>query len=973
MVFAYQATGEFYFVRLRLTMMPKIAGILLGFLSVQALAAPLCRTVLFRPADRSCGEHCGYTSEFNLGDWSGDEAYSPMVVQSLQKNNIVKLYKMYSPAGDMPAYLVSINPLNKKTETIELPLSLGQAAIDKSLDSKNFLAMIGNRTNDYGAEKVLKVYDKKSKTLNEISLTNFQVGPLPFTWRSATNRNEFFYFSAVTGKIETWQFSRPILGATAKETQIIVQLEGGDGERLIFESEALFNKPGYQPVTTRNWQDQSIFLGAHVGKKIYALSDVVEGQAEVKIYRPELPELKVKLGAVSNIKGEISKGGDYFLLQYYSSSQNFVKVIAIRTGEPAFERTFSSTINDVQFAGDGQSLFLNYRESTDNKLESFDFLTRQSLVVSEGEMLQKLEPLPYASSPKVYVISGSRSVFMSGRNILIDFKDGSATHISAHREYEFDAQTATLSRAYAMGGDYRVIRSIHLGRSRPSVRTLAPPASPAGHLKAAFTKGALSKAVFAEHASAFFSSGEYKSDAALTARLVLWMGGQAPVALTKYLNLYKDLPELISQAEFSLKTEEQKNAAFSDAQKYIANTLSKDFRSLPLALSALKPYFKEYPDKSQTTADLVHLAEQHLQKHSMSAPFDSIDAGVNVNLLVQSMRRTLGIKFRTYTDIAVDENGNVVAYGTEAIEGGVTNEFGLSGKVLGRTSTAPEQTFTWNFQGREQRATVRQENIVIEGSLRPATQDSPNYQELRPNGKLGGIVGVSANLGTFARDLGFNYQGYFEARGFTFSVMPFRQGSEALNYLLERIRSGEIGYFIRDGHAENRGEYAVSITPNMEIAKGVNRETNEVVYILLPGLRNASMPVYNPGLTFSDLGAALRARPNANAQFLYFETKCWGIRIAGNIMRKVAAPGTTVVGPTDMADTFEDSPQSGVFHAVEGLRASRLFSDWNSPLAETPFLFPNSPDYFTQIGTFDGFVPTRIQIDRTLNVSENNE
>ena len=144
---------------------------------------------------------------------------------------------------------------------------------------------------------------------------------------------------------------------------------------------------------------------------------------------------------------------------------------------------------------------------------------------------------------------------------------------------------------------------------------------------------------------------------------------------------------------------------------------------------------------------------------------------------------------------------------------------------------------------------------------------------MKKDGQLAGLIMISKNLSDFTPELTSQYLDYFKKNNFKIEVTKNISFENANQFVLDLAQSGKIDYMIREGHSESASETLVSLDKKTILYKMTKND--ESIFLLASSTSkskgvNTHDEGYTTSIGMSDLGSALRKRPNRISELLYF-------------------------------------------------------------------------------------------------------
>lgn len=380
-------------------------------------------------------------------------------------------------------------------------------------------------------------------------------------------------------------------------------------------------------------------------------------------------------------------------------------------------------------------------------------------------------------------------------------------------------------------------------------------------------------------------------------------------------------------------------------------------------------------------SDMVNTLSEAFAEMAMSEPLvDQLSAYARFKMVKEYIRKTLGLPhIEVMRDLAVRVKQNkftVLGYSNQPIAGVPMNKFGFAITKVAEFNAdrSGQQRVQWNVGDRTLSATIKYTKVKPDAYI-PKAAAAPDYAELLRDG-LGGMVVISNNMDGFGHTLARNYIEYFSNQGFRFSQRRMTS-EEAKKFILDEVKSGKIDFFVREGHSEFSEDHFVQLSQNLILHTGIKDRPgvrdDEIVHIIGP-----ASPRVSPGasMAFSELGEALRSRPNPTQDFLFFETACYSADGTDEMIQATGAPGFIPVGSDTMEDTFTGDGNTGVDILLNGIRNRRSYAEIKEEMeklgeegdTESGFVLPNERGY--QRGSRANLSPFLISIERDFAVTE---
>jgi hypothetical protein len=237
-------------------------------------------------------------------------------------------------------------------------------------------------------------------------------------------------------------------------------------------------------------------------------------------------------------------------------------------------------------------------------------------------------------------------------------------------------------------------------------------------------------------------------------------------------------------------------------------------------------------------------------------------------------------------------------------------------------------TLEWEEGGKNYKA------VLAANAGKGAEEFAPNIERLDYAGmwkdkKLTGLIFAGSNMGS--GDAGAHYvmneyKSYYRSKGFRFSQPKEIKNFE--KYIGEEIRNGQLDYIVKEAHSQGGSASLVRLSKEGQIATGRKKLADgkeEVVNIFYPNQRN--MQTKTQDFLFSTVAEDIAERSRLGGKQLFFlDTSCSGIYPACALATTTQDPNLVVAGSNMGLSTFTDTPESPIYHVLEGLRKGKAFS-----------------------------------------------
>ena len=312
---------------------------------------------------------------------------------------------------------------------------------------------------------------------------------------------------------------------------------------------------------------------------------------------------------------------------------------------------------------------------------------------------------------------------------------------------------------------------------------------------------------------------------------------------------------------------------------------------------------------------------------------------------------------------SLDQKTDGGSYGIYAIFPSVisTWQYGSHGANISH------QDYAWSVRDQVYTGTIDvniRKTPVLDLAPKAASLD---YKALLKNHHLTGMVVAGSNLDFEGETVLGQYEEYYEEQGFKLGERIEVPNLE--NFLAEKMKSGEIGYFIKEAHAGGDSENIVTLSRKGFYTVGT-RHGRETVY-----------------LVHSDQGDQnyfhLSRREFAGwihdqkTPFVYLNTSCWSAQLSASDIALVANPLFTEISSTEMVRFFFNDSTSIAYASPEkiildGIRKKKSYAEIRSVLSqvntyrshgEDTFIFPDEDQYESSIRrNLKQRVPVDIQV-----------
>lgn len=208
----------------------------------------------------------------------------------------------------------------------------------------------------------------------------------------------------------------------------------------------------------------------------------------------------------------------------------------------------------------------------------------------------------------------------------------------------------------------------------------------------------------------------------------------------------------------------------------------------------------------------------------------------------------------------------------------------------------------------------------------------PDYEGMRKDGKLTGLVLLDSNMGAEdGRYLLNEYKGYYEENGFRFSQPKSVEDIRSL--LGELISTGEVDYIFKEAHSYGNDAF-VTLNEQGSLFVGKKRSKagkEEVVYIYKPNARTATTEI-----SFRDAGEWMKQRDEAKGspQLFFCDTSCSSLDGGASHIAQVGTPKFIFVGGDSSLSTFTNEPESPLYNILTGIREEKTFGQIRNSLRQ---------------------------------------
>ena len=275
------------------------------------------------------------------------------------------------------------------------------------------------------------------------------------------------------------------------------------------------------------------------------------------------------------------------------------------------------------------------------------------------------------------------------------------------------------------------------------------------------------------------------------------------------------------------------------------------------------------------------------------------------------------------------------------------------------TMVMNHKNITWTHEGKRFKAVTDIEVVANSvNSILPHDQ-GPNYKQLLANGKLTGVVMITANLSMEAEDTIKAYESVFKSFGYTWEEHSSRT-NDLKSWIKNMITSGEMDYFIKEGHSDGAERDAFRVYNHAKIMKAsrmMKSGIREELYLAFPTDKSVNYvdPTKTSLFSNEEKGQAIRARIQAGyGELIDFNTSCWSVTKAVNEIPAIATKGEVEIASTTPVSMFRVDPNNAEYQILKDFLAGKVFrqmridmrrnADYVHKTGNT-FIFSDDPDY----------------------------
>lgn len=337
-------------------------------------------------------------------------------------------------------------------------------------------------------------------------------------------------------------------------------------------------------------------------------------------------------------------------------------------------------------------------------------------------------------------------------------------------------------------------------------------------------------------------------------------------------------------------------------------------------LRALKPFLQKLPEEDKNF---------YIEKITASISNGAAGAIPLLQDVFQSkiyyvinghVKELFGLDRQPVSDITVarkQQNFTTVILSSDPIEGypSISTEFGLYYAVVeeasrdnlfeaDKGSVVLDDFVEWSLSNGKQYRAKLLVNVKYGVITAPHQLD---YDSIWQDHKMVGAVIVGSSLRGFSKTLLEEYLSYFEEQGFQFSKTEI---TNLKQFLLERIESCEIDYFLKESHSDGDERNVFRFDQANYVIRAVrygDQGRIEVVYIIFP--RTLNPEEKNTELLSNiELGQIIGKREiNGCGQITYFNTSCWSHVKARYEIEEVNSGLFLNIPSLKLSDTFENT------------------------------------------------------------------
>jgi hypothetical protein len=218
----------------------------------------------------------------------------------------------------------------------------------------------------------------------------------------------------------------------------------------------------------------------------------------------------------------------------------------------------------------------------------------------------------------------------------------------------------------------------------------------------------------------------------------------------------------------------------------------------------------------------------------------------------------------------------------------------------------------------------------------------------------------ASNLEDFTDTVKDSFLEYYINNNFKFEKPVTGKSKE---FILGRIASGEVNYFLKEGHAHGDSRDIVEMSSDAVILKGTRNipgsNKQEVVYLVVSKQQKSKEKKSIEEqviISAGEMGKAVQKHDHAtnNSPLAYINTSCWSLEKIPSELEEIQSKNFLDIGSPVTVTTFVNNRAlSGMYQVLDGIRHEKTFAQMSQGVKSTydyidgqsHFIFPTDPEY----------------------------
>ena len=235
-----------------------------------------------------------------------------------------------------------------------------------------------------------------------------------------------------------------------------------------------------------------------------------------------------------------------------------------------------------------------------------------------------------------------------------------------------------------------------------------------------------------------------------------------------------------------------------------------------------------------------------------------------------------------------------------------------------------------------------------------------DYNKMWTNGVRTGMIMFASNLEDFTDTVKDSFLEYYINNNFKFEKPVTGKSKE---FILGRIASGEVNYFLKEGHAHGDSRDIVEMSSDAVILKGTRNipgsNKQEVVYLVVSKQQKSKEKKSIEEqviISAGEMGKAVQKHDHAtnNSPLAYINTSCWSLEKIPSELEEIQSKNFLDIGSPVTVSTFVNNRAlSGMYQVLDGIRHEKTFAQMSQGVKSTydyidgqsHFIFPTDPEY----------------------------